>query len=334
MGPTGVLILKEEQVHDLVSAADAIQVLTEMLSSMADGDVVNIPRRRAQAPGFVLHSLSAVDSRLGRAAWKQYTTTRSGARFHVGLYDVPSGAMLALMQADRLGQLRTGAMSAVAAQRLAPPGGLGTIALIGCGWQAESQLECLATVAPTSNFRVFCRNADHRQQFTNSMSQRLQREIVPADSPESCVRGAQTLVTMTTARDPVVDESWLEDCRLILAAGSNQPRSAELPPSVVQLAGRIVVDDVEGCHNEAGDLIRAASELTRPERLWERVESLASVMAAADEPTHPPGDHWREPQTPRRILFKSVGMAASDLALASLIYDRACQRNIGSRIDL
>ncbi|MGN6546600.1 MAG: ornithine cyclodeaminase family protein [Aureliella sp.] len=324
MDSSGVLILKEEQVDELVGAADAIGALTEMLSSMAAGNVVNVPRRRAQAPGFVLHSLSAVDSRLGRAAWKQYTTTRSGARFHVGLYDVASGELLALVQANRLGQLRTGAMSAVAARRLAPPDGLGTVALIGCGWQAESQLECLAKIAPTSDFRVYCRNADRRAQFARRICERLQRQVTPADTAESCVRGARTLVTMTNAREPVVEEAWLDDCRLILAAGSNQPRNAELPASVVRRAVRIVVDDVEGCRNEAGDLIRAASELTNPESLWQRVESLASAMASDDEPM----------QSPQWTLFKSVGMAASDLAMASLIYDRACERDIGSRIEL
>lgn len=334
MDSSGVLILKEEQVEELVGAADAIGALTEMLSSMAAGNVVNVPRRRAQAPGFVLHSLSAVDSRLGRAAWKQYTTTLSGARFHVGLYDVASGELLALMQANRLGQLRTGAISAVAARRLAPPDGLGTVALIGCGWQAESQLKCLAEVAPTSAFRVYCRNADRRAQFARSMSQRLQREVTPAQSAEDCAGGARTLVTMTNAREPVVEEAWLDDCRLILAAGSNQPRNAELPTSVIKRSGRIVVDDVDGCRNEAGDLIRAASELTSPESLWQRVESLASVIASSDEPAYSASESSHQAQTPQWTLFKSVGMAASDLAMASLIYDRACERGIGSRIEL
>lgn len=76
MNSGGVLILTEDQVSELITAGDAISGLTDMLSSMAAGNVVNIPRRRAHAPGFMLHSLSAVDSRLGRAAWKQYTTTR------------------------------------------------------------------------------------------------------------------------------------------------------------------------------------------------------------------------------------------------------------------
>lgn len=334
MTPTGVLVLHEEDVSELVAAADAVRHLTEMLRSMAAGNVVNIPRRRAHAPGFMLHSLSAVDHQLARAAWKQYTTTHQAARFHVGLYDVRSGALLALMQANRLGQLRTGAMSAVAAQHLAPPDGPGTIAVIGCGWQAESQLECMASVAPSSTFRVFCRSADHRRKFAESMSQRLDREVVSADSAEGCVRGAQTLITITTAREPVVQESWLADCRLILAAGSNQTRNAELPASVVRLARRIVVDDIEGCRNEAGDLIRAATELARPEDLWLRVESLASVLASTNESTSSSMHSPPSAQTPQRVLFKSVGMAASDLALASLVYDRACERNVGTRIDL
>src|SRR5688500_19630297 len=106
-----VLLLNEADVDRLVSAADAIAALDELLSNWNAGQVANIPRRRASIPGFMLHSMSAADARLERAVWKQYTTTKHGARFHVGLYNTVSGKLLALIQANRLGQLRTGAMS-------------------------------------------------------------------------------------------------------------------------------------------------------------------------------------------------------------------------------
>lgn len=331
---SSVLVLKEPEVARLITVADAIRALKEMLLALAAGQIANIPRRRATLPGFTLHSMSAADSRLRRAAWKQYSTTRQSARFHIGLYDTSSGQLLSLMQADRLGQLRTGALSAIAAEQLAPAAGIGRLALIGCGWQAQSQLECLSELLPVGSISVFCRDPEKRRRFAEEMGQRLGVAIEAADTAEACVAGAQTVITMTSARTPLVEKRSLDECRLVLAGGSNQPRNAELPAELVNAASRVVVDDIESCRNEAGDLILAAAQLVRPEALWERVESLASVMANHAKPHR---SNWQVPNQLEQeglILFKSVGMAACDLALASLVYDLACQSHTGSRIEL
>ncbi|MGN6133635.1 MAG: ornithine cyclodeaminase family protein, partial [Aureliella sp.] len=330
----GVLVLKEDEVAALVNADDAIAALKEMLAAMAAGQIANVPRRRASVPGFTLHGMAAADSRLRRAAWKQYSTTAAAAKFHVGLYDTASGDLLALLQANRLGQLRTGALSAVAAERLAPAGRVGRVGLIGCGWQAQSQLECLSRLATVESVSVFCRDVQRREKFAQQMSSALNLPVEAADSARSCAAEAETLITMTSARTPVVEAAWLEKCRLIIAAGSNHPRHAELPADVVQRAARIVVDDLESCRAEAGDLLLAAAQLDHPEEdLWQRVETLAGVVAGQTPPAAALAAPSAADGSPA-VIFKSVGMAACDLALASLVYDRACQSSVGTRIEL
>ena len=330
--PSSVLLLNEDQVAELVDASTAIDALRDMFSNWDVARVANVPRRRAAIPGFTLHGMSAADARLNRGAWKQYSTTRQAARFHVGLYDASSGSLLAMMQANRLGQLRTGAICALAAQQLSGRAGVQQAALFGCGWQAESQLECFAQLFPTMQVRVYCRDDVRRNAFAQDMSRRFGLRIEAAPSAQSCAQGADTIITITSAKQPVVEPAWLNQCRLIIAAGSNQPGNAELPASVVHAAARIVVDDLEGCRNEAGDLILAAAQLSDANALWSRAEELANVISG-DVTTQQVGRPGNQPRS-HPILFKSVGMAASDLALASLIYDRACQRNVGQRIDL
>src|SRR5690606_20783811 len=144
----------------------------EAFRQFAAGRVHNVPRVRAQGDGVVLHSMSAAADYLGLVGWKQYVTNRQGARFHVAIYDSVSGAMLALMEADRLGQMRTGAVTGVAAKYLAPIGA-DAVGIFGSGWQAESQLAAVATAVSIRRAVVYSRNEEHRRRFAERMSQEL-----------------------------------------------------------------------------------------------------------------------------------------------------------------
>src|SRR5262245_23617583 len=107
------LYLTEADVERLLDIKQAVEVCEEVFRRLAAGEADNIPRARAHAPGIILHTMSAAAAYLGMLGWKCYTTTRQGAKFHLGLYD-SSGALLALVEADKLGQLRTGATTGVA----------------------------------------------------------------------------------------------------------------------------------------------------------------------------------------------------------------------------
>jgi alanine dehydrogenase len=391
---TGPLYLNEADVTALASPHAAVDAVERMFRSLAACTAQNIPRQRLSLPGMTLHSMSAADSSLGRAAWKQYTTTRSGALFHVGLYDQATGGLLALLAADRLGQLRTGAVSAVAARwllydrerraalsrnstdaalladsvtRQPSRPQIDTLAVLGCGWQAESQIECLAALGGLNRVRVYARDAQRREQFAAAMQQRVGLQVIASRTAQTCAEGADVVVTITNSRTPVLEADWLSACRLLIAAGSNQRRHRELPTAAVNAASRIFVDDVEGVRHEAGDLLLAAEE-TPAENLWLRVAGLASLASSAEAAVTPTaheatareatphdatareggqvdcrvqmaGDAARSSNSVYQgsagwDLFKSVGMAAADLALASLLFDRAVETGHARALEL
>ncbi len=250
------LFLSEHDVQRLVDMPTAIAVVEEAIRQMAAGRATNVPRVRARAPGIVMHTMSAAAEYLGLVGWKCYTTTERGARFHVGLYDAKSGALVALIEADRLGQLRTGATTGVAVSRLALADA-SEMGLFGAGHQAETQMEAVATVRRLSRVLVYSRNAERREAFAKRMAERLGIEVTPVDRPEDAVANLPIVVTATSAATPVFRGSDVAEGALVCAVGSNWPQRAEIDAEVIRRAGMVVCDSVQACRNEAGDFREA-----------------------------------------------------------------------------
>src|SRR5436190_23529291 len=150
------IYLTEDHVAALLSMPLAIEVMEEAFRHLAAGEAMNVPRVRAQGKGIVLHSMSAAADYLGLVGWKCYTSTKQGARFLIGLYEA-SGELVALIEADRLGQLRTGAASGVAAEWLAPREAT-EVGLFGSGRQARTQLAAIAVARPIKRAFVYGRS--------------------------------------------------------------------------------------------------------------------------------------------------------------------------------
>src|SRR5262245_51768030 len=176
------LYLTETDVDRLLDIKVAIEVCEEAFRRLASNEADNVPRARAQAPGIILHTMSAAAGYLGVVGWKAYTTTRKGAKFHVALYD-SSGTLVALIEADKLGQLRTGATTGVAVEAMADPT-TSEVGLFGAGWQAQSQLAAVAAARPIKVAYVYSRDEHKRTQFAETMSARLAIEVRPADRPQ------------------------------------------------------------------------------------------------------------------------------------------------------
>src|SRR5215510_5944076 len=133
------LLLREKDVTELLDINMAIGAVEEVLRDHAEGQATNRPRYRVAMPASQLHVMAAGDRRLGVYGLKAYTASRKGARFLVLLYESNSGDLLAMIEADRLGQMRTGAASGVATRYMARQDA-DTVGIYGTGWQAESQL--------------------------------------------------------------------------------------------------------------------------------------------------------------------------------------------------
>ncbi len=315
------IYLTESDVEQLLDMRLAIDVMEVAFQALADGQADNVPRVRAKGKGIVLHSMCAAADYLGLAGWKQYTTTKAGARFHVGLYDQQTGELVALIEANRLGQLRTGAVTGVATKRLAIPDAV-EVGLLGTGWQAESQLEAVATARPIERASCYSRNEVRAAQFAQRMSERLGIDVSPVDAPEKAVSNMPIVVTATSSRQPVFDGAMLTDGALVCAIGSNWPEKAEIDVTTIRRATRIVCDSVIACRHEAGDFIPAIDCGVFD---WSRAVDLADVVAG-----RLPGRTSEEDI----VVFKSVGLAIEDVALGGKLLDIARAQGAGTTLPL
>lgn len=310
-----MLYLTEDDVTRLIDMPTALTVVERAFAALGRGEADNVPRMRAQAPGITLHAMSAAAGYLGFVGWKNYTTTRAGARFLVGLHENGTGRLVALVEANRLGQVRTGAVTGIAVRYLAPDH-VDELGLFGTGWQAESQLAAVAAVRPLRRVLVYSRSAERREAFARKMSERLLLEVTPVAEPQYAVEGLPLVVTATTSPTPVFSGSALADAALVCAVGSNWLDKAELDVTTFRRARRVVCDSVAGCRHEAGDMTPA---LAAGVFSWSQAEELAALVGKT-----PAGD-----SATGVTIFKSVGMAIEDVALGVHLVQQAQAQRVG-----
>ena len=314
-----VRLIRESDVREVVKMSDALAAVEASLLEQANGTGVNEPRRRVRQPHGTLHLMGAAVVERGFWGFKAYTVTRAGARFTINLYDIETGSLLALIEADHLGQLRTGAASGVATKHLARPDA-GTLAVFGSGYQAETQLEAIAAVRSLRQVRVFSRSAERRASFAERMSLKLNLPVIPVESESEAIRGADIVTTITTANDPVFDGQTLEPGAHVNAAGANSIARAEIDATAVRRASLICTDDIEQARIESGALTRA---FERNALNWSKVRRLADVVAGMI-----PGRQRADDIT----LFESHGIALWDIALAAEVFTRAAAAGLGTEV--
>jgi alanine dehydrogenase len=312
----GALYLTEGDVQQLLEMRTAIDLVEEAFRQLAAGQAVNVPRSRAVAPQIILHTMSAAAPYLNLVGWKCYTTTRQGARFHVGIYDGETGNLAALIEADWLGRLRTGATTAVAAEWMALAD-VSEAGVFGTGRQAQSQLEAIVAVRPIKRVFVYSRSEERRRTFADKMSKRLNIDVLPVDRPQEAAEELPLVITATTSHEPIFDGSGLAEGTLVCAVGSNWINRAEIDSTVIRRADNIVCDSIEGCRREAGDFVDA---LEKGIFDWSRAVELADVVA---------GRAVGRSRPESIALFKSVGLAIEDLALAAEAFRLARVNKLG-----
>ncbi len=209
-----MLFLTEAEVRSLLPIEDAIRMVRLAFEALAKGEAQNQARRRLILPtGSVLHSMAgAYGAYFGTKFYA--TNPRHGAHFLFALYDAGTARPLALMEANYLGQIRTGAASGYATDLMADPKA-SVLGIIGSGFQARTQLEAIRSVRPIREIRVWSRSAEKRARFAAECG------VLAAESAEAAVRGAQIVATATNAKDPVIEDEWIEPGVHINAMGSN-----------------------------------------------------------------------------------------------------------------
>jgi ornithine cyclodeaminase len=270
-------------------------------------------------PQTVLHILQGALPAQGVIGYKAYTSNKTGNRFLVHLFDAATGQLKAVIEADYLGMMRTGAASGVAARWLARPDS--TVAgVFGAGWQAEGHVLAICATLPLERVKVYSRKADKLQAFCQRLSEATGVAVVPADSAEETVRGSDVIGTVTTAALPLFDAAWLEPGVHINAAGSNSLIRQELSESAIRRCDVVTVDSVPSALAEAGDLL----PLLEKGRLHSRqLVELGEVIV---------GRHAGRAAVEQITLFESQGMAIQDLAVALRVLAAAESLGIGSEM--
>jgi alanine dehydrogenase len=294
----------------LLTPADALVAVEGCFLRMARGAVENRPRTRLRVEDGVFAVMAAADDELRRAGVKAYTWLSGGTPFVVVLFDLERAAVAAVIEADKLGQLRTGGASGVAAKYLAKSNAQ-TLGVIGCGWQAESQVACIREACPTIEHVVaFCRSEDRLDDFCRKVG--AEPGETHRDPAEQDI-----VVTVTTSKDPVLRGEWLQPGALVCAVGANDPKARELDNAVLERATFVCCDSREQARLESGDLIEPVQQGILD---WLEVHELHEVVA---------GDLTGRQSDEDIVLFKSNGIAAWDVAIAETAVARARARGAG-----
>ncbi|MEZ5396281.1 MAG: ornithine cyclodeaminase family protein [Bryobacterales bacterium] len=305
-----MLHITEEQAAAALPMRRALELVEEAFRRLDDGRAQNHPRRRIRLENnAMLHAMDAGDNVSGLLGAKIYATRPGvGAHFLVVLFDAETTKPLATIEADALGRIRTGAASGVATKFLANPDAR-VLGMIGSGWQAETQLEACAAVRPFELVKVYSRKPEKREAFARKMADKLGLKIEAVETAEAAVRESDVVVTITSAKAPVVEGAWLGEGCHVNAAGSNHALRREIDGDAVARAGLIAADSVEQAKEEAGDLIQAAAEGKLD---WSRVVELSGVVSGRLPGRSDAGEV---------TLFESQGLALEDLLAAQEVYE-------------
>jgi ornithine cyclodeaminase/alanine dehydrogenase-like protein (mu-crystallin family) len=307
------LYLTEEDVAGLLEPSDAVEAIEQCFRRIALGEVENAPRRRLRLRDGSLADMAAADRELRVAGGKLYAATSDGAAFAVCLFDTETPELAAVIEADHLGRLRTGAASGVAARHLAHRGAR-TLGVIGCGHQAETQVSCIRAAVPSlERVIAYCRTPERLAAFCERVG------AEPAETHREA--GAQdVVVTITSSRDPVLRGEWLVPGALVIGAGANVPMRRELDNAVLERATFVCCDSLDQARLESGDLIEPVQAGVLD---WLEVHELHEVVSGELAGRQSDGDV---------VVFKSNGLAAWDVAIGAEAVRRARERGVGTEV--
>jgi ornithine cyclodeaminase/alanine dehydrogenase-like protein (mu-crystallin family) len=314
-----VLHLTEADVSQVLTMDLALDAVAAAFRKLALDEATNIPRQRCQTDQVMLHVLPAAAKTLGAIGFKAYTTSKQGAQFHITLFDARHGGMTAILEADLIGQFRTGAASGIATKKLARADAA-TVGCFGTGKQARTQLLAVSKVRPVKSISVYGRDADRRKTFASQLTGETGVEVISVEHPEEAARGKDIVITATSSRDPILMGEWLTPGQHLNLIGSNFISKAEADIAVFRKATVVSVDSKEQAKAEAGDFVAA---ITAGVLHWSDIQELAPLLIGRYSGREMPED---------LTIFKSLGIGIEDIALAARIVDLAQQKGLGREI--
>ena len=316
-----VQYLTEEDVRQLLTMPITIEAVEEAFRLLGIGQAENLPRRRLHSSKGMFNIMSASLPAAGYMGYKCYTAFPGKMKFRVFLHSSANGELLAIIDADLLGQMRTGAASAVATRWMSRIDSQ-VVGIIGTGWQARSQLEAVCLVRPIKKVLAYSRNAQNLEKFCLEMQEKLKISCTPTRVPEETVEAADVLITITSSDTPVFQGINLQPGTHVNAAGSNFIVRRELDETAVRKCRSIVVDSKEQAKLECGEFLYP---LEKGRLTWDQIRELDEVVTTRALPRTNPKDI---------TLFKSHGLALEDIAVAARLHQLAVAQKVGQGINL
>jgi ornithine cyclodeaminase/alanine dehydrogenase-like protein (mu-crystallin family) len=314
-----MLYLTESEVRSLLTMDAAIPLVEAAFRKLALDEAVNAPRQRVQTDAVMLHVLPAAAKTLNALGFKAYTTGKFEAQFHVYLFDPKHGGLAAIMEADYLGQVRTGAASGVATNKLARANAK-IVGLFGTGKQARTQLEAVCKVRKITQARVFARDGAKLATFCKEMSAVCGTDVIPVPEPKEAAAGCDIVITSTSARDPILMGEWIGPGTHLNLIGSNFLAKAEADAETIRRANLLTIDSIEQGRLEAGDYARAFQDGAKS---WADVVYFSRVVS---------GRHPGRESDADITIFKSLGLGIEDIAVAAKVLELAKAAGVGNQL--
>ena len=311
------LWISEAEVTSLLDMGAAIAALEQGLQLEARGEATNMTKTHVAWAGGNLHAIGASFAG-GIAGTKTWAYTPRGSTPLLILFDSASGALVAVIEAFALGQLRTAAASGVATRRLARPEAR-AFAIIGTGEQALPQAAAIAAVRPIAAVRVFGRDPERRAAFVKRVQDELGLSAGGADSAAAAVDDAEIITLVTRATEPFLRSAMVARGAHVNAVGAITPERAEFEPEILDRCDPIVVDSVDQTKRLSREFI---AYFEQGRKAWSAVTPLSAIVAASQA----------RPRESDLTLFKAMGMGISDLSLGTLCYRRATELGLGRSI--
>ncbi len=291
--------ITEEDVRENLGMNETIAAMKEAFMEYSTGKADTRPRERIILDGIVYNTMPAILPRYGLAGLKTYIASRNGARFVVVLFDTRNMDLIAVMEANRLGQVRTGALPAMVTSLIVKEKDI-PVCIIGSGFQAETQLEGLLAVYDPSQIRVYSRNYRNAVAFAQRMSSRTGRKIMAFEKVRDATMGARVINTITDSNDPIFGREDLSAAYHVNLCGGNIPNRHEVDNSVLSGSQNVIVENLEQALKESGEIIDFMRE--NPGR---KIVELR--------------DFIRNPEMGERTVFKSMGIGLEDVAAAHVV---------------
>ena len=290
--------ITEQDVEKNLGIKETVDILEEAFESFSSGTSFYRPRERIIFEGSVFNTMPGVFQHRNLAGLKTYFANKNGARFVVIIFDTNKSELLAVIEADRLGQIRTGALPAMVTRRMLKKKNQG-FCVIGSGYQAETQLEAMASVFDLDSISVYSRTFSNARKFAERMQQKTGLEIKAYENASQALKDATIVNTITDSNNSIFGRKDLGDEYHVNLCGGNIPSRREADEDIFLDSDLIVIEDMEQAMKESGEIISLMKN--HPEK---KTVELGDFMKLERNSLN----------EKKRTVFKTMGIGLEDVA--------------------